>query len=96
MSHSPPLLAISFSLSHRRPKDTRENILATKQFTVNIISEPMIEAANATSTESPAEINEWDVSGLTPSPSVSSPRSSMSQELIDACDLCRKRYVCLG
>jgi flavin reductase (DIM6/NTAB) family NADH-FMN oxidoreductase RutF len=71
VSHNPALLSVSFALSKSRPKDTRENILATKEFTVNIISEPFVEAANATSIEAPADIDEWVVSGLTPEPSVS-------------------------
>lgn len=65
------MLSVSFALSQRRPKDTRENILQTKEFTVNIISEPFIEAANSTSVESPADMNEWVLSGLTPAKSVS-------------------------
>ncbi|KAJ3724588.1 hypothetical protein FB446DRAFT_737736 [Lentinula raphanica] len=69
VSHNPPLLSVSFSLSSRRPKDTRENILATKEFTVNIISEHFIEAANATAVEAPANVDEWIISGLTMEPS---------------------------
>ncbi|KZP18708.1 hypothetical protein FIBSPDRAFT_956080 [Athelia psychrophila] len=65
VSHDPPLLSVSFSLSPRRPKDTRENILATKEFTVNIISEPFVEAANSTAVEAASEADEWAVSGLT-------------------------------
>ncbi|KAF7428598.1 hypothetical protein PC9H_007825 [Pleurotus ostreatus] len=65
VSHNPPLLSISFSLSPRRPKDTRENILSTKKFTVNIISDDFIEAANSTSVEAPADVDEWLISGLT-------------------------------
>ncbi|KIL66277.1 hypothetical protein M378DRAFT_75336 [Amanita muscaria Koide BX008] len=70
VGHNPPLLAVSFTLSDRRPKDTRENILATKEFTVSIISEPFVEAANSTSVESPAEVDEWVLSGLTMAASV--------------------------
>ncbi|KAJ3802967.1 hypothetical protein GGU11DRAFT_763368 [Lentinula aff. detonsa] len=69
ISHNPPLLSVSFNLSPRRPKDTRENILATKEFTVNIISEHFIEAANATAVEAPADVDEWIISGLTMEPS---------------------------
>ncbi|KAJ3748824.1 hypothetical protein DFH05DRAFT_1474377 [Lentinula detonsa] len=69
ISHNPPLLSVSFSLSPRRPKDTRENILATKEFTVNIISEHFIEAANVTAVEAPADVDEWIISGLTMEPS---------------------------
>ncbi|TFK95210.1 hypothetical protein BDV98DRAFT_578144 [Pterulicium gracile] len=64
VGHNPPMLSVSFSLSPRRPKDTRENILATKEFVVNIISEPFIEAANATCVEAPEEVDEWKLSGL--------------------------------
>lgn len=71
VSHNPPLVSVSFRLSPDRPKDTRENILATKQFTVNIISEDFVEAANAASSEAPADVDEWILSGLTMSPSVS-------------------------
>ncbi|KAI0093389.1 hypothetical protein BDY19DRAFT_923490 [Irpex rosettiformis] len=71
VSANPPLLSISLTLSPRRPKNTRENILNTRQFTVNIISDTFVEAANACSVEAPAEIDEWIVSGLTPEPSES-------------------------
>ncbi|PPQ79951.1 hypothetical protein CVT25_003023 [Psilocybe cyanescens] len=65
VSHNPPLVSLSFSLSPRRPKDTRNNILATREFTISIISEAFAEAANSTSVESPANTNEWLISGLT-------------------------------
>ncbi|KZV69546.1 hypothetical protein PENSPDRAFT_652294 [Peniophora sp. CONT] len=70
VSFKPPLLMVSCTLSPRRPKDTRENILNTNEFVVNLISEPFVEAANSTSVEAPAEIDEWLVSGLTGEPSV--------------------------
>ncbi|KAF8263499.1 hypothetical protein EI94DRAFT_1596845 [Lactarius quietus] len=66
----PPMISVSFRLSPRQPKNTRDNILATKEFVVNLISEPFVEAANETSVEAPADISEWDVSGLTQEPSV--------------------------
>lgn len=69
ISHNPPLISVSFRLTPARTKDSRENILANKQFTVNIISEPMAEAANASSVEAPADVDEWILSGLTMVPS---------------------------
>lgn len=39
------------------------------RFTVNLISEPFIEAANWTSVDAPADVSEWALSGLTPVPS---------------------------
>ena len=59
------------SLSDGGLKDTADNIKKTKQFTVNIISEPFLENANVTSIDSPREVSEWGISGLTKAPSVS-------------------------
>lgn len=43
--------------------------VSVQRFVVNIISESFIEAANYTSIDSPAEVDEWKLSGLTPVPS---------------------------
>ena len=72
VTHSPPLISVSISSQPDGGlKDTAHNIKATKQFTVNIISEPFIENANITSLNSPANVSEWEISGLTKEPSVS-------------------------
>jgi flavin reductase (DIM6/NTAB) family NADH-FMN oxidoreductase RutF len=52
-------------------KDTHKNIMDTKEFVVNMVSEPFVHAMNATSVDGPPELDEWQVSGLTPLPSVS-------------------------
>ncbi|KAF7376216.1 Flavoprotein oxygenase [Mycena sanguinolenta] len=69
VGHNPPLLSVSFSLSQTRSKHTRENISATKEFTVNIVSEAFAEAANCTSAEADADADEFILSGLTTTPS---------------------------
>ena len=53
-------------------KDTAHNIKATKNFTVNIISEPFIENANVSSIDTPSDVSEWPLTGLTKEPSVRS------------------------
>ena len=58
------MVSISCSLTTRRPKDTRENILATRQFSVNIVSEHLAVPMNATSVECPADVDEWEIAGL--------------------------------
>jgi flavin reductase (DIM6/NTAB) family NADH-FMN oxidoreductase RutF len=67
---SPPLLSISLNTPSGRLKNTAANILATKQFTVNIISEPFTQAANWCSIDTPPDKSEWIGSGLTKEPSV--------------------------
>ena len=68
---SPPLLFISCTNYPGRVHDTTTNILATKEFSVNIISEPFIHGANYASLEAPEEFSEWVPSGLTMAPNVS-------------------------
>ncbi|KAG8739745.1 hypothetical protein FRC10_005214 [Ceratobasidium sp. 414] len=63
--HNPPIVSVSFTHAPTRQKDTSVNIRKSKEFTVNIISEPFVEGANWTSTEAPVEVEEWPGSGLT-------------------------------
>jgi len=50
-------------------KDTLSNILATREFVVNIVSEEFAEQMNACSADYPPEVDEFEASGLTPVPS---------------------------
>ncbi|KAG1732014.1 uncharacterized protein EDB91DRAFT_1058385 [Suillus paluster] len=66
VTNSPPI--ISFACVHSGPgrlKDTTTNVLNSQGFTVNIISEPFIENANATAIDAPPDFDEWSISGLT-------------------------------
>jgi flavin reductase (DIM6/NTAB) family NADH-FMN oxidoreductase RutF len=56
--------------SDAETKDSLRNVRETGEFVVNIVTEALAEAMNATSGEYPAEINEFEVAGLTPVPSV--------------------------
>lgn len=47
-------------------KDTLRNIIATKEFVLNIVSEEFASQMNACSAELPPEVDEFEVSGLTP------------------------------
>jgi flavin reductase (DIM6/NTAB) family NADH-FMN oxidoreductase RutF len=57
--------------SDGKTKDTLNNVRATHEFVVNIVSEELLNAMNATSIESPPEFNEFEFAGLTLTPSVS-------------------------
>ncbi|HYL35312.1 MAG TPA: flavin reductase family protein [Bryobacteraceae bacterium] len=50
-------------------KDTLRNISMTREFVVNIVSEEIAAAMNLTSGEYPAEVDEFELAGLTPIPS---------------------------
>jgi flavin reductase (DIM6/NTAB) family NADH-FMN oxidoreductase RutF len=51
-------------------KDTLRNIRQTGEFVVNIVTEPLAQAMNISSTDFPPRINEFEEAGLTASPSV--------------------------
>ena len=64
VSHHPPMLSISLDMP-KRDHGTRENILSTREFTVNMVDDSFIEAANATAVIEPSYMDEWLLSGLT-------------------------------
>jgi len=67
-SANPPVLC--FTASFREPrKDTLVNIRATQEFVVNIVSEEFAAKMNVTSAEYPYGVSEFEVSGLTATPS---------------------------
>jgi flavin reductase (DIM6/NTAB) family NADH-FMN oxidoreductase RutF len=57
-------------------KDTLRNLQATGEFVVNIVTEPLAQAMNVSSTEFPHEVDEFAAAGLTavPSAAVRPPR----------------------
>src|SRR5271170_5661291 len=64
----PPVVcfASSFRSGKEPTKDTLRNIVATKDFVVNIVSEEFADKMNLTSAEVAPEIDEFELSGLTP------------------------------
>ncbi|KAL8715543.1 MAG: hypothetical protein Q9220_000879 [cf. Caloplaca sp. 1 TL-2023] len=68
INHDPPLFIIGFAGGFSNAKDTLANLAATKECTINMVSEHFLEAANATSINAPYGISEWALSGLTPAP----------------------------
>jgi flavin reductase (DIM6/NTAB) family NADH-FMN oxidoreductase RutF len=51
------------------PKDTLNNVKATGEFVVNIVTEPLMQAMNLSSTEFPVFVNEFEAAGLSAAPS---------------------------
>jgi flavin reductase (DIM6/NTAB) family NADH-FMN oxidoreductase RutF len=51
-------------------KDTYQNVLATKEFVINVVTEDVAEAMNISATELPPEINEFEMAGVTAAASV--------------------------
>jgi len=54
-----------------KAKDTLNNVRATHEFVVNIVTEDTLQAMNASSIEAPPDFNEFEFAGLTLAPSIS-------------------------
>jgi len=69
VGEDPPHVMFSTVRSGNTNKDTLNNVLATKQFVVNMATEELVEAMNASSINLPPDGNEFEYAGLTPAPS---------------------------
>ena len=92
-SSHPPVLV--FTVGNRATpdprKDTLRNITITREFVVNMVSEEIGEKMNLCSGDYPPEVDEFEVSGLTPIPSdlVKPPRVAESHVNME----CRLLYT---
>ena len=66
---NPPTVVLSTSYRDGKPKDTLQNVMEVPEFVLNVVSEDVGEAMNATSEEFPSDVDELVVAGLTPIPS---------------------------
>ena len=69
LSSVPPLVGIAIVDRPGDEKDTLRNIRETGEFVVNLVCEPMLPAMAKTAGEWPRGTSEFEISGLTPSPS---------------------------
>jgi len=66
----PPHVMFSTVRGNDSNKDTLNNVLATKQFVVNMVTEALVEQMNLTSQPIPSNESEFELANLTPIPSV--------------------------
>jgi flavin reductase (DIM6/NTAB) family NADH-FMN oxidoreductase RutF len=71
MGHDPAVAMVSV-LAHpeARLKDTANNILATKEFVINLVSETVAETMNITCIDAPPGVNELELANLKTSASI--------------------------
>ncbi len=50
-------------------KDTLLNVIATREFVINVVTEAIVEKMNLTSAQVPPDVDEFELAGLTPEPS---------------------------
>jgi flavin reductase (DIM6/NTAB) family NADH-FMN oxidoreductase RutF len=76
ITNRPPLVGVSINRRAGEPKDTLRNIQETGDFVVNVVNEALLERAVRASGDWPKDVDEFDLTGLTPVKSdlVRSPR----------------------
>ena len=89
-----PALRAVDGVDPTRRKDTLRNVEETGEFVVNVVSDAMAEAANATAAEVPPEVDEFELAGLTAAPSllVKPPRVAESPAQME-CKLMQVLYT---
>lgn len=70
VGEDPPHVMFSTVRTGDKNKDTLNNVLATKQFVVNMVTEDLVEKMNTTAQVIPSDESEFDLAGLTPIDSV--------------------------
>ncbi|MGG7035467.1 MAG: flavin reductase family protein [Flavobacterium sp.] len=70
VGEDPPHVMFSTVRTNDINKDTLNNVLANKQFVVNMVTEELVEKMNLTSKAIPPTESEFELAGLTPIPSV--------------------------
>ena len=70
VSSNPPVVLFSGGRHTDRPKDTTTLAVETGEFSVNIVSESVVQAMAVTSGSYSAEDDEFEIAGLTPVPGV--------------------------
>ncbi len=66
----PPHIMFSTGRGNNTNKDTLNNVLATKQFVVNMVTEDLAEQMNTTAQSVPHDVDEFELAGVTPIASV--------------------------
>ncbi|WP_425989951.1 flavin reductase family protein [Afipia sp. DC4300-2b1] len=103
LGSNPPIVAFSpgtHSINPLRVKDTRANVLATRQFVVNMVTEELAEPMTIAGAAFPSDKSEIDAMGISllPSRQIKPPRIAESPvnlecELIEALDIGRNKVL---
>src|SRR5690606_27090448 len=66
VGEDPPHIMFSTVRTGNKNKDTLNNVLATKEFVVNLVTEDLVEQMNLTSNNVSSDMDEFELANLTP------------------------------
>lgn len=82
VSSDPPCVMFSTRRDNNKNKDTLNNVLQNNQFVVNLVTQDIVEQMNATSEAVPADVDEFELTHLTPIESVSVQPKRVKESLV--------------
>lgn len=90
----PPHIMFSTRRDNDTNKDTLNNILANKQFVVNLVTEELVAQMNETSQKFPADVDEFQLVGLTPIASTKIKPMRVKESLVNLeCELVHHYFL---
>lgn len=90
----PPHVMFSTGRGNNLNKDTLNNVLATKQFVVNMVTEELTEQMNSTAQAVHSDIDEFELAGVTPKPSEKiKPMRVMESPISFECELVHHYFL---
>lgn len=90
----PPHIMFSTGRGNNTNKDTLNNVLATKQFVVNMVTEELTEQMNMTAQKVHSDVDEFELAGVTPIPSIKiKPRRVKESPIAFECELVHHYFL---
>lgn len=94
LGDDPPHLMFSTRRDNNTNKDTLANVLANKQFVVNMVTIDLVEQMNATSESVASEVDEFELTGLTPIDSIKiKPKRVKESKITFECEMVHHYFL---
>lgn len=94
VGEDPPHVMFSTVRGNDSNKDTLNNVLAIKQFVVNMVTEELVEQMNTTSQQVSSEVDEFELAGVTPIQSVKIKPMRVKESLVTfECELVHHYFL---
>jgi flavin reductase (DIM6/NTAB) family NADH-FMN oxidoreductase RutF len=90
----PPHVMFSTRRDNNSNKDTLNNVLTTKQFVVNLVTEELVKQMNETSLKLPPDVDEFQIAELTPIASINIKPMRVKESLVNfECELVHHYFL---